>query len=798
MKRVAISFLLGTLALGCTGGGDDDDNGSSSGGSSSSSTGGSSGTSGGSSGTSGGSSGTSGGSSGTSGGSSGTSGGSSGTSGGSSGTSGGSSGTSGGSSGSTSGTPEQACTGAPTLQAGVNNGDTTGKVDGLVGCDIDTIFGSYTVGQDSLEQVWSLNITQASGVQLVLDAPFDGSVYIRQGADCPTATLFAQGCVDSGGTGDPETARIAVLEPGQYWVVVEAYSSTPGPDQAAYTLTLTLTPGGICLPDVLDDRTPPVGNSLADALGPIGTQRDDAGAPADVTLGLCGTDEDWFTFFTSGGDVTLHAIPPTGTAATMAVAVQSITRPATGGAPIAGTPVSGTLTNGVMTLAALPTGEYAMKISATGVPQTGVDYGFNILFTCDPDGAEFKADGFTPGNNSLAAAYRMNGTFTDDTGAPADQALNVCLGDEDFFSFPHSGGNLTVHAIVGAGATGTVDPKLLSVTRATDGTPTGTEVTTGVTVAAGILTATAPAAGEYAIKVSGTGQTTAGTAYDFNVIWACPPDDLEFKATGAQTNDTDVNGSGPLGAIDVADALTARLCDGDTDYLWINNRGATGDVVVTLGGGSALTVDAFLATVTDGKLMGASGSANATIAAAGADKTVTFAAAASGANFLVKVVQGTTAPPAAGLEYLVSIAMPPPANDTCANATALTLPAAGAAALRVTGTSVGATDDLARTTETCGSIPTSATPPEVFYSFTAPATAVALTVTTETEGDTLVYLIKGGCTGGTEVACNDDFGSASYGSQFTTTLEANAAYTLVVDSYRNGTDFTLVLSTATP
>jgi hypothetical protein len=139
---------------------------------------------------------------------------------------------------------------------------------------------------------------------------------------------------------------------------------------------------------------------------------------------------------------------------------------------------------------------------------------------------------------------------------------------------------------------------------------------------------------------------------------------------------------------------------------------------------------------------------------------------------------------------------PVPANDLCANAQTLELPAVGAAALVVSGTTRGASDNLVATTLDCVNVPTGATPPDVFYKFTT-TTAVKLTAVTSgtPKPDTVVYLLKDSCTGA-ELACNDDTGGVT--SSITSTLLAATTYVLVVDSYRKGVDFDLTITTATP
>jgi hypothetical protein len=97
-----------------------------------------------------------------------------------------------------------------------------------------------------------------------------------------------------------------------------------------------------------------------------------------------------------------------------------------------------------------------------------------------------------------------------------------------------------------------------------------------------------------------------------------------------------------------------------------------------------------------------------------------------------------------------------PSNDACANAIAITVPSAGSATYD--GTTVDATNDG---TASCAS---SATSPDVWYTYTHPANAATrslyLTLAGgQTNFDTAMSVLAS-C-GGTELACDDDSGGNS-------------------------------------
>ena len=665
-QLAAVALVAGVTACSGSGGGSS----SSSGGGGGSSGGGSSGASGGSSGASGGSSGASGGSSGASGGSSGASGGSSGASGGSSGasSSGGSSGASGSSSGGTGPAPAgdkaAACGAATALTLGTPaNGTTVAGTNSFTGCEVSSIFGDYIYGADAADQVWSVTLTEAGGLRVVVDATFDSAIYLLSGASCATATAHNNNaCADSLIDPGTETLEVSLLPAGTYYMVVDGYYSadTDEATSGTYSITATTVAGGICIDDGLDADGS--ANTLDDAYFVGATFADDMGAPNDVTLSLCGgTDEDWFTFYSSGGDFSVRAVPVAGWTGTTAVNLQSVARDAMGA-------------------------------------------------------------------------------------------------------------------------------------------PTGTDVTTGVTFAGGVLTGAGLPAGEYAAAITAMG---GDTEYDFNVLWTCDPDGAE----GQTGNSLETQAAGPVeGNIAAGAGAELSICPADVDNLWFR-AAIAGTVTITVEGGAGFTVTAYDATVgmvgTSEAVTAVTPAAAATVANGGmgmADKVITWTAT-EGGSLVIKIegnMSGGT-----GVPYRVAVAFPAPANDLCANAESVTLPAVGAAAVRVPGITIGANSETQETTAGCVSITRSdmSPQPEVFYTFTTGTTGVRLRAGVESPDYDSVLYLRTACTGGMELACNDDreteppMGVDEYTSEFEVALTADTTYTLVVDSWGGGGQFELVLET---
>jgi hypothetical protein len=656
------------------------------------------------------------------------------------------------------------------LVPGSNTGNTTGLADNDQGCTYATAYGDFTVGANAPDQTWKLVLAQPKGLRLSFSG-FDGALYLRQGDTCGTAVLLPQTCVDR--EGDTETLEIGQLAAGTYWVVVDGYHDGTTATSGAYTLQAQVV-DPFCERDAGEGDEGEDNDSLANAVhvGPMSN---------DARLFLCQADEDWFTFINGGGDVSVKLLPDAGQVGSLTAALQSVTR-APDGTPTGTAVASAAYANGNLTATGLDTGEYAVRVSGTGLSAAGIPYAFNLSLACEPDGVE----SYYGLNNTLATALGPIGTQEEDV------AMALCPTDVDWFTFVHQGGNMTVKAAAVAGSTGTLAAELHGVTRDAAGVPTGTLVA-GTTYAGGNLTATALPPGEYAARLSATGQPAAGLDYLFNVTWSCTAgDDLE----GAPNNDG-MHATGPLGAFPAG--VDAALCPGDEDWLWFVNQSGPGNIVVTIEGGASLTVEARDVTVVNGVItsVGAAASANVAVATAGANKTATWAAAPVGAQFVIRVARGAAEIPAAGVSYVVKSTLPAPPNDTCANATTLTLPAVGAPALVVTGSTGAAADNGNSSTADCTGSNTGARP-DVFYKFTPTANA---RVTIRTTGyDSIIYLRSGSCAG-SELACNDDedYVAGNFGSLLSgVAVTGGTTYYLAVDSYGPGGDFTLTLSTAAP
>jgi hypothetical protein len=133
--------------------------------------------------------------------------------------------------------------------------------------------------------------------------------------------------------------------------------------------------------------------------------------------------------------------------------------------------------------------------------------------------------------------------------------------------------------------------------------------------------------------------------------------------------------------------------------------------------------------------------------------------------------------------YLEIYGEPAPANDTCSSPTYLSVPGT------VSGSTVGAYDDYYGSCQTYDG-------PEVVYRFSGTAGYVYLITLDGYAYDTVLYVRRGDCWSGTEVACNDDYSGND--SAITFVAPATTNYYVFADGYGGGSgSFTLSIDRCT-
>lgn len=137
------------------------------------------------------------------------------------------------------------------LEPGISNGTTVGRGDHTSGCVGTFADGSeFELGAGAEDETWSLVLSERTRVKLTVTG-FDSAIYLLAGNTCSGAELVAGGCsnLESGPT---ETLE-RVLEPGQYWVIVDGFASGGTTSGGPYTIELVsddpcggIAPTGTC------------------------------------------------------------------------------------------------------------------------------------------------------------------------------------------------------------------------------------------------------------------------------------------------------------------------------------------------------------------------------------------------------------------------------------------------------------------------------------------------------------------------------------------------------------------------
>jgi hypothetical protein len=272
-------------------------------------------------------------------------------------------------------------------------------------------------------------------------------------------------------------------------------------------------------------------------------------------------------------------------------------------------------------------------------------------------------------------------------------------------------------------------------------------------------------------------------------VWGCPPaSPCQTNADCAAPNTCDLE----AGRCAVGGDTTASSSGGAASSSTSRSTGTSSAGATSMPGSS---VAGSSSRVTSSSLAGSSMSL-------GSSSVAAVSSSAGGSSAAASSVMASSSS-AGGASSSGAV---PPANDFCANAEVVMLPPVtpdgGASVTRViTGSSILAGHELQELTAGCITMPRegSAPQPEVFYTF-VPDAAVHLDVlvesTTAATFDSVLYLLRGGCSG-TEVACHDDIvantvrNSHLQGIQ----LDAMTPYILVVDTWDVGAAFRLTFRT---
>ncbi len=635
------------------------------------------------------------------------------------------------------------CANAITLTPGATCSPTNGTT-----VNATQSFGAITCGAltgTADDDVWYKFVATTANhtVTVVGSAGFNAVVDVRSGV-CNGANL---GCADATLANGTETAQLTSLTVGNTYLIRIYSFGNGGANQGTFTVCVT--------------NTPPANDDCANAITLTpgsGTCSPITGTTISATQSLaalsCGgdtgtaDDDVWYKFVATN---TNHTVTVVGGID----AVVDVRSGACNGANIACADAANA--NGIETLplTSLTVGStYLIRIYSFG--NSAANQGIFTICVSTPVAA--------PANDDCANAITLSPNTTcspiNGTTAGATQSLPAILcgsfggataDDDVWYQFVATA---TDHTVTVAGAAG-FDAVIDVRSGACDGTNIacadafpngGTEIVplTSLTVGSTYLirvysySNSAASPGDFTICVTGPAPVAANDDCA-NAIT------LTSGVTCSPTNGSTVGATQSLAAI-TCGALTGTA----DDDVWYKFVATATNHTVTVAGSTGFNA---VVDIRSGACNGANiGCSDATTS--GGTEVVALTSLTVGSTYLIRIYsfgngvgnQGTfticvTEPAPA----------PPPANDDCANAIALTPSAPGAACSPVSGTTINATQSLPAIS--CGVFPGFADD-DVWYKFVATSTAHDVNVTSVSQFDAVVDVRSGACNGA-NIGCAD-------------------------------------------
>lgn len=121
--------------------------------------------------------------------------------------------------------PRSACDDARPLVEGVTSGDLSDREDTFLGCRTSGVPGALRMGEGTPDQAWSLYVARRARISVYARGR-ELALYLRRGVDCAASALVYGACSDAS-SADGEVLT-QVLDPGQYWVIVEGTATAGG------------------------------------------------------------------------------------------------------------------------------------------------------------------------------------------------------------------------------------------------------------------------------------------------------------------------------------------------------------------------------------------------------------------------------------------------------------------------------------------------------------------------------------------------------------------------------------------
>jgi hypothetical protein len=285
----------------------------------------------------------------------------------------------------------------------------------------DDLSGSCS-GQQAPDVVYRVTITEPSGlIARAEGVEYDVGLY-----------LLADGCEREvpGACSDAmmnqlaiEEVKVPLLDPGDYYLVVEGYGLPGGPATGDFTLDVVLYPGGVCIGDFLDANAGDATAATATFAGGRDIDTNDTNDPGTVgpdpfPLTLCDGNVDMFSVGHLGGALSV-ATPITRGDGTVTTDILHATLDGDAlaeGAPLGQAPFDGDA----------PRGYYLVKVTGSDLGSIGTDYALIVAHECEPDDLD-DADASLDDERYQTT---LVGAFE-----PLEDAVerSVCLTDKDTF-----------------------------------------------------------------------------------------------------------------------------------------------------------------------------------------------------------------------------------------------------------------------------------------------------------------------------------------------------------------------------
>jgi trimeric autotransporter adhesin len=501
--------------------------------------------------------------------------------------------------------------------------------------------------------------------------------------------------------------------------------------------------------------TPSAGNTCSTPTAGTTTGATQSAGVPDPSCSATGINDDvWYSFVATQ---TSHTIRVSNAPSTTALALYS-------GGCAGLTQVSGACASNYIAASSLTVGEtYYVRVYTTSTASATFST-FDICVASPP-----VNDNCTGAITLTVSATNActNATFGSTAGATAStETVPTCsatgVNDDVWYSFTATETSHTISIY------NTASTSAVALYSGSCGGLTQVTGACGTSGAGGIRVNSLTVGNVYYIRVYTT-SSTVGTISDFNICVGVLPSNND--CTGAialtassTTTCTSVKGS-TIGATQSTTAAPSCSATGRNDDVWYSFVASNATQIIRVDNASATTAAAIYTGADCGSITQITGAC--------ASGGTTVSGLNVGDTYYIRVyTTSATATNYSTFDICVTAPPPPPANDDCANAVAIS---------GVTnGTTVGATQSMAQ--EICGTA-TAASAKDVWYTFTATSNGSAIVDVTNVAADfdAVLMVYSGACGSLTNIGCAD--GPGAGGSETTTIAGLTAGTTYYARVY---------------